>query len=312
MMAFLIKLLFFLLRMIPVRLLGGLGAGLGRIAFYLDARHRQIAMRNLTRIYPDQSEAWKKRICRESFAELGRTTFELPHVYLRSKDFLLSRIDVKNHQALLDAEAQHKGVILTACHHSNWELGALAMSMLGHHAEIIYRTVRQPAIDAFVLQARSRFDASLRPRDRGLRWIPRALKQNHCISVMIDQHLSNGTPVSFWGHQARTTTMPAILSNKYHAPVVGVTLKRIGRTFRFQLEFTNLPTADDKHDEIATMQIICDSFLPMIHQRPELWLWIHRRWLYLDEKETDKKETNKRESDNQAADQQTVDKQEQA
>ncbi|MDX8382647.1 MAG: hypothetical protein R8M45_01120, partial [Ghiorsea sp.] len=31
--------------------------------------------------------------------------------------------------------------------------------------------------------------------------------------------------------------------------------------------------------------IICDSFAPTIHQRPELWLWIHRRWLYLDEKE---------------------------
>lgn len=284
-MALLVHSLFFLLRLIPVRVLGALGAGLGRAAYYLDKRHRMIAMRNLNRVYPERSQAWKCRTSRESFAELGRTTFELPHVYLRSKAFLLSRIEVKNQQALLDARAQGKGVILTACHHSNWELGALAISLLGHHAEIIYRTVRQPAVDQFVLQARSRFGASLRARDSGLRWMPRALKRNHCIAVMIDQHLSNGTPLPFLGHMARTTTMPAILNNKYHAPVIGVGLRRIGRSFRFQLEFWPVPLTNTEHDEMATMQQICDSFAPMIHERPELWLWIHRRWLYLDEQE---------------------------
>jgi len=284
-MAILIHLMFYLIRLLPVRLAGAIGAGLGRVVFYLDARHRQIAMRNLTRIYPDQPDAWKRKLSRESFAELGRTSFELPHVYLRSRAFLLSRIEVNNHDVLQQALAQGKGVIVAACHHSNWELGGLSLSMLGHGTDVIYRTVRQPALDAFVLQARSRFDASFHPRDAGLRWIPRALKNNHCIAVMVDQHLSNGTPVPFLGHEARTTTMPAIFTNKYHTPVVGVALKRKGRGFKFQLDFWPIPIKEDISDAVETMHIICDSFSPVIHQRPELWLWIHRRWLYLDEKE---------------------------
>jgi len=288
-MAIFVKFICYLIRWMPVRLAGAMGAGLGRMTYFFDARHRQIAMRNLNRVYPDKPDAWKRRISRESFAELGRTTFELPHVYLRSKDFLLSRIDIKNLDALVQAKALNKGVILAACHHSNWELGALCFSMLGHTTDMIYRSVRHPALDQFVLQARQRFGTIMQPRDIGLRWMPRALKKNHCIGVMVDQHLSNGTPVPFLGHKGRTTSMPAIFTNKYHTPVLGVALHRIGRSFNFYLEFW--PVVIDEHitDEAQTMQIICDSFAPAIHQRPELWLWIHRRWLYLDEKEINAK-----------------------
>jgi len=285
MIASLVQLLFWLIRLIPVRLAGAMGAGLGRIAYFLDARHRHIAMRNLSRIYPGKAETWKSRIGRESFAELGRTSFELPHVYLRSKTFLLSRIEVENHQVLWQAEAHGKGVILVAAHHSNWELGALSLSMLGHATDIIYRTIRQPKLDAFILQARQRFGATMQARDIGLRWIPRALKNNHCIAVMIDQHLSGGTPVPFLGHAARTTTLPALFTNKYHTPVVGVRLDRIGKSFNFRLVFWSIPIEEHMTDEVKTMQVICGSFAPAIHQRPELWLWLHRRWLYLDEQE---------------------------
>jgi len=284
-MAILVKLICYLIRLIPVRLAGAMGAGLGRVIYVVDARHRHIAMRNLNRVYPDKPEAWKRRISRESFAELGRTTFELPHVYLRSKEFLLSRMQVKNIEALEQAKALNKGVILAACHHSNWELGALSFSMLGHTTDIIYRSVRQPALDQFVLHARQRFGTIMQPRDIGLRWMPRALKNNHCIAVMVDQHLSNGTPVPFLGHEGRTTTMPAIFTNKYHTPVVGVALHRIGRGFHFQLEFWPVAIDENISDEVEAMQIICDSFAPAIHHRPELCLWIHRRWLYLDEQE---------------------------
>ncbi len=281
----LIKLLFYLLRLIPVRIAGAIGAGMGRIAYLIDGRHRRIAMRNLDRIYPEQTLKWKRRISRESFAELGRTSFELPHVYLRSKAFLLSRIEVENEHVLIDALKQNKGAILAACHHSNWELGALSLSMLDHESDLIYRSVRQPALNRFTLDARKRFGASMHARDEGLRWMPKALKQNHCLGVMIDQHLSNGAVVQFLGHAARTTTMPAIFTNKHQTPVLGVALHRIGRSFRFRLEYWPVPIDPQMNDEIATMQIICDSFAPLIHQRPELWLWIHRRWLYLDEQE---------------------------
>jgi len=284
-MAGIVKLLCYLVSLTPVRMVGAIGAGLGRMAYFVDARHRRIAMRNLSRIYPDKPAVWKRRISRESFAELGRTTFELPHVYLRSKAFLRSRMEIGNQDALLQAKAQGKGVIVVGCHHSNWEFAGLSFSVLGHDADIIHRTVRQPALDQLVLHARERFGTTMHSRDSGLRWMPKALKNNHCIVVIVDQHLSNGTPVPFLGHEGRTTTLPAIFTNKYHTPVVGIIVDRIGRDFKFRISFQPIPIDEHMANEVQTMRIICDSFAPLIHQRPELWLWIHRRWLYLDEQE---------------------------
>lgn len=289
-MALLVKSLFFLVQLLPVRLLGAIGAGLGRFIYLIDRRHRNIALRNLNRIYPDRDDAWKIRIAHESFAELGRTMFEVPHVFMRSKAYLNAHIEVEGESLYRDAVAQGNGVILTAMHHSNWELGALAISLLGHESDMIYRSLRQPALDQFILSARSRFGTHLHSRSEGLRWLPRAMKNGHTIAIMIDQHLSNGTPLPFLGHMANTTTLPATVANKYNAPLIGVTLDRIGRSFRFKLRFRPIlipgSNGEVESDENKIMQMVCDSFAPLIHQRPELWLWIHRRWLYLDERES--------------------------
>ncbi|ATX82042.1 KDO2-lipid IV(A) lauroyltransferase [Mariprofundus ferrinatatus] len=296
-MALLVKSLFFLLQLLPVRLVGAFGAGLGRLFYLIDGRHRTIVLRNLDRIYPERESAWKIRIAHESFAELGRTMLETPHVFMRSREYLLSRIEMEGEEAFRDAVAQGKGVILTAMHHSNWELGALSFSMMGYETDIIYRPLRQESLDKFLLDSRTRFGAHLRSRNEGLRWLPKALKNGHAIAVMVDQHLSNGTPVPFLGHLGNTTTLPATFAAKYATPLFGVRLDRIGRSFRFKLQFwpIELPALSEghQHSDIEIMRTICDSFAPAIHQRPELWLWVHRRWLYLDELEQKQQESLK-------------------
>ena len=282
-----VRLLFWIMRLLPVRLVGAIGAGIGRMLSLFDRRHRQIAMRNLTRIYPDKPPAWRRRIMRESFAELGRTVFELPHVYLRSRAFLRSRVDVDGEDELRAALDQGHGAILVACHHSNWEFGALMFSLLGYPTGIIYRRLNNPALDRYLKACRERFGARMVDRNDGLRWIPKFLKQGGLAAIMIDQHLSTGSPVPFLGHLASTTLFPAIYARKYGTPVFGVALHRIGRGFRFRLRFRPIelpaPTGAKDTDAYHAMATMADSFSSTIHQRPELWLWSHRRWLILEQ-----------------------------
>ncbi len=274
--------------MLPVRAMGALGAGLGRLAFLLDGRHRRIAMNNLARVYPDRPARWRRRIAREAFAELGRTGFELPAVYFRGRDRLMRRIEVVGDAPVREAMRSGRGVILAASHHSNWELGALAFSMDGLlPCHIIYRPLNQRALDTVLLAARERFGTQYHARDKGLRWLPRALKSGGAVAVMVDQHLGGGIPVPFLGHPALTTPLPSIVARRTGAPVFGVMLHRIGRSFRFRLEFwpIELPETDDDHQR---MKAVNDSFAPRIHARPELWLWLHRRWLWLEEREAER------------------------
>jgi KDO2-lipid IV(A) lauroyltransferase len=293
MQAALVRCLFWTIRMLPVRLAGGLGAGLGRMAYVIDERHRMIALRNLARVYPDRDDAWRRRTARESFAELGRTCFELPHVFLRSWEFLRSRVTIEGEETFKQALGRKGGVLLTGCHHSNWELGSLMLSAFGCQPDLMYRPIRQPGIDRFIKHCRERFGARLHSRFDSTRWLPAALKKGECVGIMVDQHLSSGTPIPFLGHPANTTTLPAIYAIKFHTALFGAVFERIDRRFSFRLRILpiELPelTGNRDTDINRITERISDSFAPAIHQRPELWLWPHRRWLILDE-DTDSKE----------------------
>lgn len=285
--AVLIRLLFWVIRCLPVRLAGALGAGIGRCAFYLVRRSRQVALRNMARIYPDKSRNWRRYQARESFAELGRTMFELPHVFLRSKKFLRSRVTIEGEETFRAAMQQGQGVFATAAHHSNWELGALMVSILGYPTDIIYRPMKNQALDNYLKQCRGRFGCSMQSRGQNLRWLPKALKNGHAIAVMIDQHMSQGAPVPFLGHMANTTTMPAAFIMRQQTPMFGVALMRHGASFRFTLRFwpITIPVlrGDKESDAWHIMHATCQSFEPILHERPPLWLWVHRRWYILEQ-----------------------------
>ncbi len=284
-----VRAIFWIIRLIPVRLAGAIGAGAGRLAFHLIRRRREIAVRNLARIYPDRSTAWQRHIARESFAEMGRTMLEIPHVFLRSKAFLQSRVQVEGKAQFLAAMAEGKGVFNIFYHHSNWELCGIMYATLTPNVDGIYRAIKNPALEQFVKQRRERFGVSMHPRQQGLRWLPAALKKGHSIAVLLDQHLSTGLPVPFMGHLANTSTLPAKFVSKYGTPVFGVALHRIGRSFRFRMELWPIempaPSGDKDQDIYRITEHIGKTFEPAIHQRPELWLWSHQRWLWQEEQD---------------------------
>jgi len=280
---------FFIAQIFPVRWLGGLGAGVGRMLFYVLKRTRLITIANLTRVYPEKNRTWRMNMARASFAEAGRTAFEWPHVFLRNKAFLLSRIEVEGEDELKQALGEGKGVFIVAAHHSNWELLALAFSMLGYPSTTIYHPMRNEVLNDYMMTCRTRFGGKLQSRHDGLRWLPRALKDNQLIGVMIDQHMSTGIQVPFFGHLANTTTLPASYIQRKPTPVVAIVLDRIGSSFRFKLRMWQVAMpalGDDKAvNTYHMMQTMGDAFAPTIHARPELWLWLHRRWYILEQEE---------------------------
>jgi len=277
-----IKTLFWVMRCLPVRVCGAMGAGLGRFFYVIDKKHRRVSLQNLSQVYPEKEDKWRQSVARESFAELGRTLFELPHVFLRSRDFLRSRVRIKGEDAFRDAMAQGQGMFLMASHHSNWELGGLMISLLNYDSSIIHSPLRQPALETFLSVCRCRFGAQLHARKEGLRWMPKALRQGRCAAIMIDQHQVNGMLVPFLEKEAMTTTLPAAFVYKYGTPIFSVILHRCERSFRFCLEFKEIsvpPCTDDKTaDAYALMSNVNAYFSKEIHERPELWLWSHRRW----------------------------------
>ena len=115
----------------------------------------------------------------------------------------------------------------------------------------------------------------------GVKEILNFLKNNGSVAMLVDQKLSNGVKVKFFGQNAMTASTPASLSLKYGYPVIPLRVKRKDNV-NFEVEFFNKIEIDRTGDlEIDTLTFTkeINSFLEkIITENPEEWFWLHNRW----------------------------------
>ena len=111
----------------------------------------------------------------------------------------------------------------------------------------------------------------------GTREILRLYKKGFSIALMIDQRVSEGIKLSFFGQPAFTTTIPAQLVKKFNCRIVPIYIERIDK-FYYKLKI-NRPIKFEKDQSIENISTILNQELEkMILKQPSQWIWSHDRW----------------------------------
>jgi KDO2-lipid IV(A) lauroyltransferase len=103
----------------------------------------------------------------------------------------------------------------------------------------------------------------------------RFLRGGGMLGLLIDQHMSHGARLSFFGHDAMTALSAAEMAIKYDAlliPIYAIRLEN-GLDFRIVVE-SPIPRGTPE----AMTQALNDSLEALVRQHLDQWLWIHRRW----------------------------------
>ena len=94
---------------------------------------------------------------------------------------------------------------------------------------------------------------------------------------MIDQRVSEGIRVDFFGKPALTTSLPAQLAIKFNLSIVPVFIEReTGYNYKIKF-FEPIKNSKFKNKEEITIKLnqILES---MILKNPNEWIWTHNRW----------------------------------
>ena len=94
---------------------------------------------------------------------------------------------------------------------------------------------------------------------------------------MIDQRVSEGKKIDFFGRPALTTTLPAQLSNKFNIDIVPVFIKRT-KEDKFEIEFQKIINSKDYKDKHELSEVLNKILEKMIIRNPGQWIWTHNRW----------------------------------
>ena len=110
----------------------------------------------------------------------------------------------------------------------------------------------------------------------GVREAIEYIKKDHSIALMIDQRVSEGEKINFFGKPAYTTTLPAQLAIKYNLKIIPVFIRRINK--RFKIYFGKEINSSDFKNKIDLTVILNKKLEEMVQKNPDQWIWTHNRW----------------------------------
>lgn len=251
-------------------------------------REHRIGRANLAAAFPEKSPEEIEQILMGVWDNLGRVGAEFAHMdhvwdYEREHPEQ-SRIELPPRSVELFDQIRNDGkpALIFAAHLANWELPALAAVAHGLDAAILYRRPNIASADRIIQEMRQVNMGTLIPagRDAPLR-LAQALKDGKHVAMLIDQYLTGGVEVTFFGRKTRANPMLARLLRQVECPVHGVRIIRLpGHRFRGELseEVKPVRDADGRIDIQGTTQAITSMVERWIREHPEQWLWLHRRW----------------------------------
>jgi Kdo2-lipid IVA lauroyltransferase/acyltransferase len=262
----------------------------GRVSQFIGRRLREdrIGRENLKAAFPEKSPEEIEKILAGVWDNLGRIGAEfahLDHIWDYDRDHPEnSRIELPARTIELFDQIRDDGkpALIFASHLGNWELPALAAVAHGLDTAILFRRPNIESADRAIEKIRAVKMGTLIPagRDAPLR-LGQALQQGQHVAMLVDQYLTNGVEVTFFGRKTRANPMLARLRRQVECPIHGTRIIRLpNNRFRGELSEEVQPVRDasGQIDIQGTMQAVTDVVEGWVREYPEQWLWLHRRW----------------------------------
>jgi len=270
-----LHLLFTAFRILPLDVASALGGWMARaVGPFLSAQ--EIAVDNLSMIFPAMPAREKRALLAAMWDNLGRVAAELPHL---PGDRLYERITVTGAEHL---PAHGTPVIFLSGHLGNWELSYPIIHRRGLPITVVYREANNKYVDKIVADIRATQADDMFPKGaRGAIRMGRAIKSGHSLAMLVDQKMNEGIAVPFFGRPAMTATAIAEFALRYNMPLIP---GRVIRTKGCHFAATIYPplvfekTGDDEKDVLAIMTQINAVLESWIRETPEQWFWVHKRW----------------------------------
>lgn len=270
-----------LLAAMPVDLASACGSWLLRLVGPR-MKAARIARRNLERALPEKSHTEIDKIMRGMWDNLGRILGEWPHLnrlYLRNFG---GRVEIIGREHIERERDAGRPLIVITGHHGNWELVGAVCASLGVPLKVIYRPAQNRWVNHLVLWARRHFTGGLLPKGRdAATGALTLLKGGGNLGVLIDQKLTEGVPVPFFGRDAMTSPVAARLAVGFRCPVIPVRAERTrGARYRVTIypPMTIPETGDRKQDQEALQLAMNRMLEDWVRERPDQWFWVHKRW----------------------------------
>lgn len=244
---------------------------------------RKQAIENVRKVFPHFSEKQAMKMARKSLFHMGLTLtefFSMP--FLWNKDFR-KIVEIENEDILKEALAQKKGVFILSVHLGNGDFGAAALASWGYPIHIISKIFKSKWLNELWFASRKAKGVKFIPPRKSSYEILKALKAKEAVIFVFDQYTGppNGVLTTFFGHQTGTAAGLSLFAGRSGAPVLPMYTYRTG-PFRHKIVVKPEILFEEKASKDETIIHMTEKYNRAVEkailEKPEQWMWVHRRW----------------------------------
>lgn len=269
------------LYLMPGRLRVAFGNAFGSLLGRFKLRQK-VVIQNLALAYPNNSEK-QISILDGSYRHLGNLFLEILLLFGPMRRFAKNRVTLTGGENWKNAHAQGKGVFFLASHVGNWEIMSAGGGVqLGMDLMLVTKHLKPEWLHQAVERCRRRCNVRATYEPRTLRDVMAHLKKGGTVGFVLDQYAGPpvGVRVPVFGVPVGTTTAVAMLAKRTGAPVLPVVNYR-EPDGRYRIDIRP-PIQWEESDPSTEVAVNTARFAELmekdIHDHPDQWLWIHRRF----------------------------------
>ena len=260
-----------------------IGGWLGSLGRHVQPRRVRIATDNLHHAFPDMTADVISATIDEMFACLGKSFVDMLRLdKYRTKQDLESYFHINGIDNIHKALELKRGCIVLTGHVGFWEAGNFFMPKLGIPFGVVAKPMRNQMVDDYFRRMRTAAGSYIINSRKGARGILKSLQKNHCVGLLLDQHIGGTGSVSapFFGRPAHTTTIITQMAIRYKVPVVpAFVYQQLDGTYRCNFGSMVILEGDLSDTNVLEKTTLLNQLTEDgIRQECSQWFWLHRRW----------------------------------
>jgi KDO2-lipid IV(A) lauroyltransferase len=278
-------------RALPLEFAAGLSARTWRrLAPVVNPKRHARALANLAIAFPEKSDAERLAICLAHWENLGRVMVETMRIDKLVAD--RGRVEIASLPLFLRYSGKLGPAVGVSLHMGNWELAIWPLTYAGANPAAVYRSVNNPYVDRYLrhlrrdlypggLFGRGGVEGDHGEAQKTARLITDFVRRGGRLGMVCDLYDRTGIAVPFFGKDARTQAIAAMIARRVGARIWMARCVRVGQQSRFRIELKELRvprTANQSEDVRWIMSEMQKQFEVWVREAPEQWMWSNRRW----------------------------------
>jgi len=252
------------------------------IVYHLVGYRKKVVYTNLRNSFPEKSEKEIARIAKSYYhhlCDLSLESIKLHHISYKQLD---KRLKIIGTEKTKEYFKNGKSIILWGMHYANWEWNSCIQRFTDHQMVMIYNPVRNnQEMERFILNMRERFGGTSIPVNHSARTAMQLGKSEKpgMLWLAADQtpHDTSSYWTSFLNQETSFFRGPDKIAHKTNQPVFFFHFQKVGRG-KYESRLYEMFPEPAKVDPEIIMMTYIEMIERIIRNKPDYWLWSHRRW----------------------------------